>query len=124
MQDWQEMAARGISVVRLVVNWSKLEPQRGAISEAYLDEIDEAVSNAAAYGIYTVIDMHQDGFSAFILPRTPTNVRLAPNPARAGTARLNGQRSLMACLPTSPPNAIPHRRLCVLGIISTITLTA
>ncbi len=65
-QDWQEMAARGISVVRLVVNWSRLEPQRGAISEAYLDEIDEAVSNAADYGIYTVIDMHQDAFSAFI----------------------------------------------------------
>ena len=66
MQDWQEMAARGISVVRLVVNWSKLEPQRGAISDAYLDEIDETVSIAAAHGIYTVIDMHQDAFSAFI----------------------------------------------------------
>ena len=66
MQDWHEMAARGISVVRLVVNWSKLEPQRGAISQAYLDEIDEAVSIAAAHGIYTVIDMHQDAFSAFI----------------------------------------------------------
>ena len=52
--------------MRLVVNCSKLEPQRGAISEAYLDEIAEAVSNAADYGIYTIIDMHQDAFSASI----------------------------------------------------------
>ena len=64
--DWDEMAASGISVIRLVVNWSQLEPVRGEVSEAYLDRIDSYVRKAASRGIYTVIDMHQDAYSAFI----------------------------------------------------------
>ena len=64
--DWDEMAASGISVIRLVVNWSQLEPVRGEVSEAYLDRIDSYVRTAAEHGIYTVIDMHQDAYSAFI----------------------------------------------------------
>ena len=64
--DWDEMAASGISVIRLVVHWSQLEPVRGEVSEAYLDRIDGYVRKAASRGIYTVIDMHQDAYSAFI----------------------------------------------------------
>ena len=64
--DWDEMAASGISVIRLVVHWSQLEPVRGEVSEAYLDRIDSYVRTAAEHGIYTVIDMHQDAYSAFI----------------------------------------------------------
>jgi endoglycosylceramidase len=65
-QDWDAMAARGLSVIRLVVHWSRLEPERGEIDEGYLDEIEAAVDAAAERGIYTVIDMHQDAWSAFI----------------------------------------------------------
>ncbi len=65
-QDWDDMAARGVSVIRLVVHWSRLEPKQGEIDEGYLDEIDAYVTAAAERGIYTVIDMHQDAFSAFI----------------------------------------------------------
>jgi len=64
--DWDAMAARGLSVIRLVVHWSRLQPERGAVDTAYLDEIDEAVTTAAEHGLYTVIDMHQDAYSAFI----------------------------------------------------------
>jgi endoglycosylceramidase len=64
--DWDDMASRGFSVVRLIVSWSRVEPERGQISEAYLDEIDAYVTAAAEHGIYTVIDMHQDAYSAFI----------------------------------------------------------
>ena len=64
--DWDEMAASGISVIRLVVHWSQLEPVRGEVSEAYLDRIDSYVRKAAERGIYTVIDMHQDAYTAFI----------------------------------------------------------
>ena len=64
--DWDAMAARGLSVIRLVVHWSRLEPEREQIDQAYLDEIDAAVTEAAAHGLYTVIDMHQDAYSAFI----------------------------------------------------------
>jgi endoglycosylceramidase len=65
-EDWNAMAASGISVIRLVVHWSRLEPERGRIDEAHLDEIDAYITEAASYGIYSVIDMHQDAYSAFI----------------------------------------------------------
>lgn len=64
--DWDAMAARGLQVVRLIVHWSLLEPERGQIDTAYLDQIEEYVEQAAAHGMYTVIDMHQDAYSAFI----------------------------------------------------------
>lgn len=65
-EDWDAMAARGLSVIRLVVHWSRLEPERGQIDGDYLDEIALTVEAAAEHGIYTVIDMHQDAYSAFI----------------------------------------------------------
>jgi endoglycosylceramidase len=65
-EDWAAMQTRGLNVVRLVVHWSRLEPQRGAIDSAYIDEIDSYVQAAAAHGVRTVIDMHQDAYSAFI----------------------------------------------------------
>ncbi len=64
--DWEAMASLGVSNVRLIVHWSRIEPVREAIDHAYLDEIDEYVTAAAQHGIYTVIDMHQDAYSAFI----------------------------------------------------------
>ena len=65
-QDWDDMEARGFSVIRLVVHWSRIEPERGQIDAAYLDEIEATVAAAADHGIYTVIDMHQDAYSAYI----------------------------------------------------------
>jgi endoglycosylceramidase len=65
-EDWDAMAARGLSVIRLVVHWSRLEPERGQLDSTYLDEIDATVTAAAEHGLYTVIDMHQDAYSAFI----------------------------------------------------------
>ncbi len=64
--DWEEMARRGFSVVRLIINWSRVEPERGRIDQAYLDDVDAYVTAAGDQGIYTVIDMHQDAYSAFI----------------------------------------------------------
>lgn len=64
--DWDEMAAQGFNVVRLLVSWSSLEPERGAFDRAYVDRIRAAVDDAAARGMYTVIDMHQDAWGAHI----------------------------------------------------------
>lgn len=61
--DWDTMAAHGFSVIRLVITWSRLEPVRGMIDDAYLDEVAAYVDAAAAHGIYTVIDMHQDAWT-------------------------------------------------------------
>lgn len=60
--DFAGMAEYGFNVVRLNISWSALEPTRGALDEGYLAEIDQAVEWAAEHGIYTVLDMHQDGW--------------------------------------------------------------
>ena len=70
--DWRAMESLGFSVVRLVVHWSRLEPTRGAIDAAYLDRVDAYVKAAAAHGLYTVIDMHQDAWGKHIA--TPRDV--------------------------------------------------
>jgi hypothetical protein len=64
--DWDGMAAAGFDVVRLLVSWSALEPERGQIDEAYLQRIHDAVDTAAARRIHTVIDMHQDAWGKSI----------------------------------------------------------
>lgn len=64
--DWDAMAAHGFSVVRLLVSWSELEPTRGAFDRAYVRRIEGAIDAAAARGIYTVVDFHQDAWGKFI----------------------------------------------------------
>ncbi len=64
--DFAEMATLGFDVVRLLVSWSRLEPRPGEIDDAYVDEIHTAVEDAAAQGLYTVIDVHQDAYSPFV----------------------------------------------------------
>lgn len=60
--DYAHMAEYGFNVVRLNISWSALEPARGELSEAYLGRIHQAVDWGKKYGIYTVLDMHQDGW--------------------------------------------------------------
>ena len=64
--DWERMAAHGFSVVRLIVSWSKFEPQRGAFDETYLQTVRKAIADAEAHGMYTVVDFHQDAWGKYI----------------------------------------------------------
>ncbi|MEZ5178352.1 MAG: cellulase family glycosylhydrolase [Acidimicrobiales bacterium] len=81
--DWDAMAANGFSVVRLLVNWSALEPSRGQLDGFYVGKIRAAIDAAKARGIYTVIDMHQDAWGKSIA--TPAST-VCP----AGTERAIG----------------------------------
>ena len=64
--DWASMASQGFDVVRLLVSWSKLEPQRGVYDDAYLTRVIDTVHAGAHHGIYSVIDMHQDAWAKYI----------------------------------------------------------
>jgi endoglycosylceramidase len=64
--DFQQMAGYGFDVVRLIVSWSALQPQRDTISSDYLARIAAAVATAKANGIYVVLDMHQDAWGKYI----------------------------------------------------------
>lgn len=58
------LAANGFNVVRLGVIWAGVEPQPGVYDTAYVKSIQQTVQMLAAHGIYTIIDMHQDLYSA------------------------------------------------------------
>ena len=60
--DFAGIAEQGFNVVRLNISWSALEPTRGKLDQAYLGQITDAVRWAKQYGVYTVIDMHQDSW--------------------------------------------------------------
>ena len=75
-QDFAGMAKLGFNVVRLVLNWSALEPERGVISEPYLARVRQAVGWAREHGLYVVLDMHQDSWGKFIA--TPPGTTCEP----------------------------------------------
>ncbi len=57
--------ARGFNLIRLAVQWANIEPDAGAYSESYLASIDEIFRLAEKYGVYILLDMHQDLYSGF-----------------------------------------------------------
>lgn len=65
---FQEMAALGLNFVRLPLSLSRLEPRPGEISAAYLREIQQVVAWARRQGIYVLLDLHQDHYSAGLFP--------------------------------------------------------
>jgi endoglycosylceramidase len=65
-RDYRKMETFGFNVIRLAVNWSKLEPDRGQINDAYIGRIAKVVHTAAEHGMYTVIDMHFSGWGKYV----------------------------------------------------------
>lgn len=60
--DPRRMASIGWNAVRLLLSWSRVEPEPGRYDEAYLDRIARAVDRLARAGVYTIIDLHQDAW--------------------------------------------------------------
>ena len=63
--DFEVMQSLGLNVLRLGIMWPGVEPSAGSYNETYLDQIDKVVTLAAEHGIYTLLDMHQDGLSEY-----------------------------------------------------------
>jgi hypothetical protein len=64
--DLVQMAAMGFNSVRLPLVWSLLEPQRGRFDQTYVDRVAQIVDWARPLGLYVIIDMHQNAYSAFV----------------------------------------------------------
>lgn len=81
--DADRMQALGFNLLRLPINWSALEPQRGVYDTAYLDRIEAIVDLCAKRDIVVLIDFHQDAFSKEIgqdgAPRWVLDLLLGPN---------------------------------------------
>lgn len=76
-RDFGQMEVLGLNSVRLVVNWSFLEPERGVYDEDYISKVKQAVEWARESGIYVILDMHQDAWGKYIA--TPPGIE-CPTP--------------------------------------------
>ena len=65
-QDMQLLKSLGLNVVRLGFMWPGMEPTRGKYNETYMQVMQHIVSLSAKYGIYVLLDMHQDAFSRML----------------------------------------------------------
>ncbi|TNN16846.1 Endoglycoceramidase [Schistosoma japonicum] len=54
----------GLNVVRLGVMWSGVKPTISIVNTTYLDVIENVIDLYADYGIYVILDMHQDVLSS------------------------------------------------------------
>lgn len=60
---FQRFHKQGFNLIRLGISWDGVEPQPGVYDEAYLGRVKDMVELAWRYGLYTMLDMHQDLFS-------------------------------------------------------------
>jgi endoglycosylceramidase len=78
--DDAAIAAHGFDVVRLVVSWSRIEPERGHLDPAYLALVRQQIERAGRHGLHVVVDLHQDAWG--IAVGTPDGVT-CPAPLQA-----------------------------------------
>lgn len=57
---------RGINLIRLILTWDGVEPHPGIYDELYLDHYRQIVAWCERYGVYVILDMHQDLYSCQI----------------------------------------------------------
>jgi endoglycosylceramidase len=67
--DPRRMAATGWNAVRLLLSWSRVEPEPGRYDHSYLAEAAAVVRRLAREGIYTIIDLHQDAWGPSLAAR-------------------------------------------------------
>lgn len=69
-EGFKKLRDAGFSAVRLLINWEGIEPTRkGDYDRDYLASIRTLVETANRYGIYVLLDMHQDAFSRHLVVR-------------------------------------------------------
>ena len=61
--DIQLLKELGLNTIRLGMMMPGYVPKRGVYNQTYLSVIEQIVRMAAKYGIYTLLDMHQDVLS-------------------------------------------------------------
>ena len=59
-EDYARLQEWGFNVVRFLVFWEAIEPQKGVYNEAYLDSVVSKIQMLNKYGVDVFIDVHQD----------------------------------------------------------------
>lgn len=61
--DYRYLASQGYNIVRFGLLWASIEPEPWRYNDKYLDWVRFQMDLCAQYGLYVVLDMHQDLFS-------------------------------------------------------------
>ena len=62
----KDLSELGFNLVRLGVSWESVETSPNQFNQTYLNQIEILINRLAKYGIYTMIDVHQDVAAKFI----------------------------------------------------------
>ncbi len=62
-EDARRMRELGLSLLRLPISWSAIEPTETQYDEDYLDRVEAVVAMCADAGVHVIIDFHQDAYS-------------------------------------------------------------
>jgi endoglycosylceramidase len=79
--DADLMQQMGWNAVRLLISWSRVEPESGVYDEAYLDQVEQAVALLESRGLYAIIDLHQDAWGPTLAARPDENCKGHGQPA-------------------------------------------
>lgn len=112
-RDFQLLSQAGMNVIRLGTMWSGFEPVQGQYNYTYLEQISQIAAIGAKYGVYTLLDMHEDvlaeQFCGEGIPLWAVRVNsLLPFPA------LNGAGFNESQYENSTGYMLPTRQACAL----------
>ena len=110
--DAQHIADVGWNVVRLLVSWSRIEPEPGRYDEAYIEEVRAAVRLFERHGIRSIVDFHQDAWGPTLAARPGEACAAGQEPRSGGTARPPGRRSTTARRGARSPVSVSSVRRC------------
>lgn len=82
-QDATVIHRMGWNVVRVIINWSRVEPSPGRYDDAYLRRVAALVHELGRVGVYSIVDMHQDAWSRSLATR-PGEICPPPTTATLG----------------------------------------
>ncbi|HDV6325130.1 TPA: cellulase family glycosylhydrolase [Burkholderia cenocepacia] len=103
-KDMDRLAADGFNAVRLGVAQQQLEPAPGRYDGAYLASLARTQRQLADRRIYTLLDMHQDGYSRRFVSERRRDEVAADNP---GGAEINNGFADWMALDDGLPNVNP-----------------
>jgi endoglycosylceramidase len=62
--DFLRLKQWGFNLIRFGVIWDGVEPEPGLYDDSYLDKLRDQIRMARNNGLYVLLDMHQDLYSA------------------------------------------------------------
>lgn len=80
-RDPDRLQAIGFNAVRLLLSWSRVEPEPGVYDAKYLAQAAAIVERLRAKGIYTILDLHQDAWGATLAAPDGTTCSQQSEPA-------------------------------------------